>query len=114
MYSRLKRKINVASLGLLDGAELDVSLDDYYRPSHNDEGILLVMKERQRHLAITDYHEMSKGLTSWVLWGVVVQGLSLRAELLGMKVDCDGLVRVFAEVEDGHTVAFVLRCFVIE
>lgn len=54
---------------------------------------------------------MSKGLTSWCFWGVVVQGLSLWAEFLGMKVDGDGLARIFAEVEDGH---IVTCCFVIE
>lgn len=56
---------------------------------------------------------MSKGLTSWVLWSVVVQGLSLRAELFGMKVNGDGLARVFAEVEDGHIVALSLCCLIL-
>jgi hypothetical protein len=55
---------------------------------------------------------MSKGLTSRVLWGVIIQGLSLGAELLGVKVDGDGLARVFAEVEDGHIVALLLSEFV--
>lgn len=52
LCSRLKREINVASLGFLDGTELNVSMDDYYRQEHNNVRILLAIEERQRHLAI--------------------------------------------------------------
>lgn len=31
LYSGLESKVNVASLGFLDGTELDMTLDDYYR-----------------------------------------------------------------------------------